>query len=303
MVHNWARERLESQLKQKKTEEAVILCGRIFMNLNDKRQHDWAFERRIWPHIASVQTSWAAPSNTLADGEILFQAASDMGGICAQHGRYSDAECQLQWALDGQEKILGKYHPFTLNTVNNMAVLFDKQGQNEKALEWYGRALDGKEKILGKDHPFTLNTVHNMAGVFYNQGQYEKALEWYGRALDGYEKTFEKDHLSTLHTVNNMAAVFDSQGQYEKALEWYGRALDGYEKTLGKDHPQTINTVHNMAAVFKNQGQYEKALEWYGRALDGCEKFLGKDHPSTLQTLRSFNDAQSQLRGTNPSGP
>jgi tetratricopeptide (TPR) repeat protein len=40
-----------------------------------------------------------------------------------------------------------------------MALVFNNQGQYEKALKWYGRALDGREKTLRKDHPSTLDTV------------------------------------------------------------------------------------------------------------------------------------------------
>jgi tetratricopeptide (TPR) repeat protein len=291
VVHSWARERLDTHLNQKKAEEAIILFGGIVKGTDEKQPNHWAFERRIWPHIESIQRSWGALSmlsNTLADGKILFQRASGMGQLCIQHGLYSPAVHMLEWALDGYEKTLGKDHPSTLNTVHNMAMVFDKQGQLEKALKWYGRALDGTEKTLGKDHPSTLNTVHNMAMVFDKQGQLEKALKWYGRALDGTEKILGKDHLRTLTIVHNMAGVFRTKGQYEKALEWYGRALDGYEKTLRKDHLRTLKIVRNMALVFDKQGQNEKALEWYGRALNGTEKTLGKDHPSTLNTFHDM---------------
>jgi len=85
--------------------------------------------------------------------------------------------------------------------------VFHKQGELEKALEWYQRALDGKEKTLGKDHPSTLSTVNNMAIVFHKQGEHEKALEWYQRALDGKEKTLGKGHPSTLKTAGRLRAL------------------------------------------------------------------------------------------------
>jgi len=95
-------------------------------------------------------------------------------------------------------KRLGRHHPNTLNTVNNMANMFTSQDEYSKALEWYQRAFDGYGKALGKHHPNTLNTVNNMANVFKRQGEYSKALEWYQRALDGREKTVGKDHPDTL---------------------------------------------------------------------------------------------------------
>ena len=50
-------------------------------------------------------------------------------------------------------------HPDTLRIAHNMASIFGKQGQYEKALEWYQRALAGKEKALGVDHPDTLSKM------------------------------------------------------------------------------------------------------------------------------------------------
>jgi tetratricopeptide (TPR) repeat protein len=115
-------------------------------------------------------------------------------------------------------KRLAKDHPSTLNTINNLAIVFHTQVEYEKALELYTQALDGREKTLGKHHPDTLGTINNMASVFYNQEQYEKG-EWYRRALAGYEKDLGKDHPSTLDTAENIAILFGSQGQYEKSLE------------------------------------------------------------------------------------
>jgi len=77
-------------------------------------------------------------------------------------------------------------HPDTLHIVDNIALVFDNQGQYEKALEFYERALAGRQKALGVDHPDTLTTVNNMASIFGNQGQYEKALKLYQQALTGY---------------------------------------------------------------------------------------------------------------------
>ncbi|KAF8531432.1 hypothetical protein BDD12DRAFT_697349, partial [Trichophaea hybrida] len=65
-----------------------------------------------------------------------------------------------QRALASRKKTLGRDHPDTLSTVHNMAVVFDKQEEHIKALEWYQRALNGREKTLGRDHPDTLSTVN-----------------------------------------------------------------------------------------------------------------------------------------------
>ena len=72
-------------------------------------------------------------------------------------GEYDKALEWYQRALEGREQALGKDHPSTLSTVNNMAIVFQSMGEYDKALGWYQRALEGKEKALGKDHPSTLD--------------------------------------------------------------------------------------------------------------------------------------------------
>src|SRR5437763_1901998 len=77
--------------------------------------------------------------------------------------RYDEA---LEWygrALAGKEKALGKDHPSTLTTVNDMADVYHSQGRYDEALEHYGRALTGDEKAPGKDRQSTAPTGQNIA--------------------------------------------------------------------------------------------------------------------------------------------
>ncbi|KAF8418736.1 TPR repeat protein [Tirmania nivea] len=269
LVHSWARLRLKPK-PQKEIDiatEAFGIIASIVGGFAKRCTEDWIFEQQVMPHIDAVTRYMP---QYLAEGKIEMQDGAN--GL----------------VLDRREKELGVGHLDTLGTVHKIASVFLKQGQYDKALEWYGRVLAGREKALGVDHPSTLTIVHSMASVFSKQGQYDKALEWYGRVLAGKEKALGVDHPSTLTTVHEMASVFSKHGQYDKALEWYGRVLAGEEKVLGVDHPSTLTTVHSMASVFSKQGQYDKALEWYGRVLAGFEKALGVDHSSTLTTVHSM---------------
>ena len=164
---------------------------------------------------------------------------------------------------------------------NNMAVVYQAQGDYEKALEYYEKAQAIKEKVLGKDHPSTAGTYNNMAGVYEDKGDYEKALEYYEKAQAIREKVLGKEHPSTATTYNNMAVVYQAQGDYEKALEYYEKAKAIREKVLGKEHPDTASTYNNMAVVYEDKGDYEKALEYYEKALIVFEKKLGFEHPNT----------------------
>ena len=197
VVHFWARERLNTQEKQRKAQEALILVGGISKNDTNKSVDDWAFEKRIWSHVEAVRMSLTELPQLCDQAEVGLKAICHIGHMHVGHGFYSQARNLFQRSFTGQQKLLGNDHLDTLNTVHSLGIVFDNQGEYSKALEWYQRALDGREKTLGKDHLHTLNAVHNMANVFNNQGEYSKALEWHQRALDGRGKTLGKDHPDT----------------------------------------------------------------------------------------------------------
>jgi hypothetical protein len=74
-------------------------------------------------------------------------------------------------ALAGKEKAPGPEHISTLDTVNNLGILYRNQGKLDQAEQMYGRALAGSEKTLGPEHISTLNTVHNLGNLYDDQGK------------------------------------------------------------------------------------------------------------------------------------
>ena len=62
--------------------------------------------------------------------------------------------------------MLGKEHPDTLTSVNNLAGLYQAQGRYGEAEPLYKRALEACERVLGKEHPNTLTSVNNLAELY-----------------------------------------------------------------------------------------------------------------------------------------
>ena len=292
IIHRWARENFDANLRKEKASEAIRLVASVLETDTVERTLSyWGFERRIRSHLNMCSqhiSDYFVDVEKYPLNKESYIAIRIVGEAHTYWNSYKLSIIAFETALTGLQKTVGEDHISTLNAVYSMASILDNMGEYDKALEWYLRALESYEKTLGRDHISTLDTVNNMAIVFRSKGEYDKALEWYQRALEGYEKTLGHDHISTLNTVNNMAIVFQSKGEYDKALEWYQRALDGKEKALGRDHISTLDTVNNMAIVFQSKGEYGKALEWYQRALDGQEKALGCDHISTLGTVNNM---------------
>ena len=75
----------------------------------------------------------------------------------------AEAEEMLLRALKGKEKVWGAEHTLTLDTVNNLAVLYYNQGKMVEAEEMYTRALEGFKKIYNADYPRVLSVTSNLS--------------------------------------------------------------------------------------------------------------------------------------------
>jgi tetratricopeptide (TPR) repeat protein len=93
-----------------------------------------------------------------------------------QDGNYALAETVAREAMVLGERVLGKDHPQTLLSVNNLAALYQAQGRYGEAEPLYVRALQTSERVLGKDHPDTLTTHLNLVVVLINTQHRDKAL-------------------------------------------------------------------------------------------------------------------------------
>ncbi|RYO74329.1 hypothetical protein DL764_010854 [Monosporascus ibericus] len=145
-----------------------------------------------------------------------------------------------QRAVQGKEKALGPEHTSTLDTVNNLGLLYLDQGKLGEAEKMYQRALQGYEKALGPEHTSTLTTVNNLGNLYKVQGKLGEAEKMYQRALQGYEKALGpepvKTYIPAVNTVYNLGLLFASQSKSDKARAMYLRALVGYQSVFGQDH-------------------------------------------------------------------
>ena len=218
-------------------------------------------------------------------------------------GRYEAAEPLYRRALEGCERVLGKEHPDTLGSVNNLAALLCSKGDYAGAEPLYRRALGARERVLGKEHPDTLLSVNNLALLLDSKGDYAGAEPLDRRALEGYERVLGKEHPDTLLTVNNLAELVRSKGDYAGAEPLYRRALEGFERVLGKEHPSTLSSVNNLAKLLRSKGDYAGAEPLYRRALEARERVLGKEHPSTLSSVNNLAkllDSKGDYAGAEP---
>jgi len=86
-------------------------------------------------------------------------------------------------------------------TYNNIALVHDKQGKDEMALELYDKSLAIKIKALGEDHPSVADSKYDMAGSLAKQGELARAGVLVRESAAIYSKVHGAEHEKTLDAL------------------------------------------------------------------------------------------------------
>jgi hypothetical protein len=78
---------------------------------------------------------------------------------------YMHNEKMLISVLRAKEKAWGPENLTTLDTVNDLAILYASHGNTISAKEMYVRALQGYEKTRGIDHPKSREVTRNLESL------------------------------------------------------------------------------------------------------------------------------------------
>jgi tetratricopeptide (TPR) repeat protein len=87
-----------------------------------------------------------------------------------------------------QRRVFGHEHPFTVGTMNNLAVLYQREHRNQDAEELYATVIDTQRRVNGPTHPETLNALNNLAVLYSVEGKYSEAAPIYENVLEQWRK-------------------------------------------------------------------------------------------------------------------
>jgi CHAT domain-containing protein/Flp pilus assembly protein TadD len=167
------------------------------------------------------------------------------------------------------------------------AKIFQQQGKNDKAIEFYNKSKTEIEKDSTGTQSDGL-VIHNLAILYRNVGQYKNAEPLFLTAKQIRENLFGKENLDYASTCNNLAILYVNMAQYEKAESLFLEVQQIREKVLGKEHPDYATSCNNLAGLYNLLAQYKKAEPFYIAAKQIREKVLGKKHPDYAQSCNNL---------------
>jgi tetratricopeptide (TPR) repeat protein len=265
----------------------IFLCCKLFQAfapISWKNPPGWPTWSLLELH-ALVLGDRALGQNDAENGGWLLNESAN---FCQSQGRYSAAEPLFRQALEARERLLGRDHPYTLLSANNLALLLNAKGDFVTAEPLYRWVLEANDRVQGREHPETLNSANNLASLLHSKGDLAAAEPLCRWALAARERVLGTDHPDTLISVNNLACILQAKGDLAAAEPLCHRALVARESVLGNEHPSTLISVNNLAFLLRAKGDLAAAEPLYRRTLEAHERLLDMEHPSTLSCVNNL---------------
>lgn len=141
-----------------------------------------------------------------------------LGELYRGTARFAEAEQAFRRVIDIDEAA-GCDDEEAATVLNNLALVYDEQGLNLKAAEYYKRALALDEKALRQGHPRMAQVLHNLGCLYCDEGEYELAVGFLERALEYRQQSLGNGHPATRETGMALLKVYEHTGEEDAVTE------------------------------------------------------------------------------------
>jgi serine/threonine protein kinase/tetratricopeptide (TPR) repeat protein len=250
---------------------------------------DVSLRRAIEAALPRVEGQF--PDQPLIEARLL----STIGVSLMYLGDAKSAEPLFRRALELRTARLGRDHPETLVSMNNLGRCMSVIGRLREALTLLEETLELRKARLGPDHPDTLRTLGNVITTYRMLGRIARAVELTEENLRLQEAKLGRDHLDTITSLSILGLGYLTQGRREDGFRVLEEALRRRQAKLGPKHPDTWRGMGHLADAHLRLGRNHEALELCEATLRLQEAELTRDHVDTLRTMDILGLAQAAL--------
>lgn len=219
------------------------------------------------------------------DSEVQSDLMQTMARTYVNLGLFSVAHGLAATALENRRRLLGPENPKTLQSMNQLGWILDREGHDSEAEKLTRQALAIEKRVVGPEDPLTLEAMGNLAVILEKEGGYKEEETLQRDLIAIRTRQLGPESLPTLRAMSSLASAVSLQGRTAEAEQMYRNTLGIEQRVLGREHPQTIATTHNLANIVQEQGRYAEAEKLYRETLDVEKRVLGADHPDTADTM------------------
>jgi len=162
--------------------------------------------------------------------------------------------------------------------LNDIASMYNIQGDNARALEYLQRSLAMSE--AGGDNVGIARALITIGEIQFQQGDFAQALEHFQKSLEICKALEIKAGIA--RNLRDIGEVHLRQGDYAQALAYTQKCLAMFEAEGNK--PWIAGALNSIGIIHSSQGDYAQALEYYRKSLAVNEEMGEKGLTASVLT-------------------
>ncbi|MDI1490032.1 MAG: hypothetical protein OHK93_001231 [Ramalina farinacea] len=211
-----------------------------------------------------------------------LKAKSNLARSLAYCGFFREGSELYEETLKLQYQVLGKDHEDSLCSLDRLAELFLRSGNDEVAVKlqtlalqrWQGRHIECNNEIL--------EAKSCLASYLRIYGDLDGASALSEEVLTARSQGREVDEKRLLDAMEDRANIYARAGFFETAYSMSMEVLTRREELLGELHRKTLDTMSFTAEVLGGMGRKAEQEKMSLVVLDRSKQSRGDIHPKTL---------------------
>jgi tetratricopeptide (TPR) repeat protein len=216
------------------------------------------------------------------------RAWNRLGATDMRLRRYSEANVELQNALDLFERSAGTESPDFADALEHLAILNFRQGKFDEAEKQYRRVLEIERRTVGEHDGHFGQTLNRLAEVFIVRHRLSEAGRFAHRALGILTDAYGPDDLRLVPVLDNLSLISADNRRFDIAMDFADQSYRLLSKRFGERNPYTAQRAVNRAVALAGAGRIEEARDLARTSLDIQLAALGENSPEVALTMANL---------------
>lgn len=226
------------------------------------------FTRFEWVGLMDLyQKAFAFLDGNLPEGHIEFgKLYGNMGNLMAATSNYGEALYYHAKSKEIFQKLYGEAHRFIMMYYNNVAIIYNRMGDFDRALRNYEIASDMALLVFPDNHPAQTQAMLNYATFFLTTGSPEKGITLVDSVRKMRQSFLPENHPAMERVYYRLSDGYRQIGEFEKAEEYLRKSI-----AINQGNPalmqQLLQNYLSLGRMFVENGRFEEGEYYLKEAL------------------------------------
>lgn len=187
------------------------------------------------------------------------------------------------------------YESNALNTMVEIATIFNHYKRYDEAYALLGKAYDISSEIYGKNDSESCHILFKIADCCEELGRYEEAVLCYEQLIETYESDKNDCSESLALAYNGLSYVYRMMGQLEKAKNLCEKAVEIMKENGAQDSTNLLLILNELCGIYSRLAMHDKELLLRNDVLKRAEKLYGFEHYNVNIAKSNLADAYEEI--------